>query len=103
MLTESQAKKEKYHMLRDDRELDLTFGIKISVDITGKVNMVGDRRIELLTSSVSRKRSTSELTTLETTTLCMISKFIFLSNFSRVSLIEFGARLVKYYIIFPER
>ena len=25
--------------------------------------MVGDRRIELLTSSVSRKRSTSELTT----------------------------------------
>ena len=63
MLTESQAKKEKYHMLRDDRELDLTFGIKISVDITGKVNMVGDRRIELLTSSVSRKRSTSELTT----------------------------------------
>ena len=26
--------------------------------------MVGDRRIELLTSSVSRKRSTSELTTL---------------------------------------
>ncbi len=27
-------------------------------------SMVGDRRIELLTSSVSRKRSTSELTTL---------------------------------------
>ena len=83
MLTESQAKKEKYHMLRDDRELDLTFGIKISVDITGKVNMVGDRRIELLTSSVSRKRSTSELTALKSIRYFQDAESI--ANFSSLS------------------
>ena len=41
---------------------------------------VGDRRIELLTSSVSRKRSTSELTTLNGKTLRIIPEIAGLSN-----------------------
>ena len=41
---------------------------------------MGDRRIELLTSSVSRKRSTSELTTLKGKTKGIIPNFAPMSN-----------------------
>ena len=48
-------------------------------------NMVGDRRIELLTSSVSRKRSTSELITRQEgilQELLAFVKFLFVIPFS---------------------
>ena len=47
--------------------------------------MVGDRRIELLTSSVSRKRSTSELTTQKQNAKHDTKNYPFVKFQSRVS------------------